>query len=235
MSEVAARARVRGRDELHLGRETRPLARALQPDLALLQRLPQALEHRPCELRELVEEQHAAVRARDLAGSQRRAAAEQRLRRRADVRRAQRGTPRQSPHRAEQRLDLRELERPPRIQVLEQQREATRQHALAGARWALHPERVPTERRERERFARLSLSAHVVEAQRLLGGDALRLARLRARDAGVGIRLGEARGDLREVPASVHGDAGRETGFAGGFGRSDHAQRTAALRGARRG
>ena len=40
-------------------------------DLACFKRLPERIENGPLELRQLVEEQHSAVRQRDLAGARR--------------------------------------------------------------------------------------------------------------------------------------------------------------------
>ena len=77
----AARAEVHGRDELKAGREHRAAADARDRDRAVLERLPQCFEHRPGELGQLVEQQHAVMSERRLAGPGRRTPAYDRRRR----------------------------------------------------------------------------------------------------------------------------------------------------------
>ena len=67
-------------------------------DAPVLQRLAQHLEHPAIELRHLVEEQHAVVRERDLAGARNRAAADQGDVRDRVMRRAERPRCRADPH-----------------------------------------------------------------------------------------------------------------------------------------
>ena len=100
-AEPAARARVRRRDELEVGAGSQQLrpARA-SDDAAVLEHLAQRLERAALELGQLVEEQHAAVRERDLAGPRRAAAAEQARRARGVVRRAERPLRRRAARRA---------------------------------------------------------------------------------------------------------------------------------------
>ena len=57
----ATRARIARGDQLEVGRELAAIARAGDHDAPLLEHLPQRLEAAPLELRQLVEEQHAAV------------------------------------------------------------------------------------------------------------------------------------------------------------------------------
>ena len=64
-----ARTEIHGRDELKARRERRTPGHPHDGDDAVLERLPQRLEHGPRELRELVEEQHAEMREARLAGS----------------------------------------------------------------------------------------------------------------------------------------------------------------------
>ena len=78
----AARARVRGGDEHEARREDHDLLAADDRHVAVLERLPQRLEARARELRQLVEEEHAAVRERRLAGLRRVGAADEARRRR---------------------------------------------------------------------------------------------------------------------------------------------------------
>src|SRR4029079_11588002 len=91
--EAPARARVRGRDELHARREANAPGRACHDQLAVLERLTQRLERTARELGELVEEQDAARRQRDLAGARAGTAADQRGRRCAVMPRAERPAP----------------------------------------------------------------------------------------------------------------------------------------------
>ncbi len=68
----AARARVRRAHQREAGREPQPAFRPHQGDVAVFQRLPERLQRRRTELGHLVEEEHAVVRERRLAGSRRR-------------------------------------------------------------------------------------------------------------------------------------------------------------------
>ena len=77
-------------DELEPGREERLARRPRDRDDAVLERLPQRLERGPLELGQLVEQQHAAMREARLAGPRPGAAADDRRRRGAVVRRAER-------------------------------------------------------------------------------------------------------------------------------------------------
>ena len=67
MSEIAARTRIHRGDELEHGRELRLPGRARHADLSGLERLAEHFEHVTIELGQLVEEQHAVHRHRDLA------------------------------------------------------------------------------------------------------------------------------------------------------------------------
>ena len=110
-----ARAGVHRRHQEEAGRKRHGGGRPSHPHDALLQRLPQGVEHVRCELGQLVEEQDAVARGADLAGAhERRAPADQRDRRRPMVRRPERRmahepTARQSE--AGRRVDARGLER----------------------------------------------------------------------------------------------------------------------------
>ena len=61
-AEAAAGAGVGGGDQLHARRKAHTSGRARDDQLAVLERLPQGLERTARELRELVEEEHAAGR-----------------------------------------------------------------------------------------------------------------------------------------------------------------------------
>ncbi len=89
---VASRGtRIHRRDQLEARRITDSPGGARQFDHAAFERLPQRLEHASIELGQFVEEQHAAMRERNLARPRRPpAAADQCGRRRGVVRRAQR-------------------------------------------------------------------------------------------------------------------------------------------------
>ena len=68
-AEVAARAGVERRDQHEVGRVGDRAPRAHDRHRAVLQRLAQRLQHRARVLEQLVEEQHAVVGQRDLAGA----------------------------------------------------------------------------------------------------------------------------------------------------------------------
>ena len=68
----STRAEVHRRDESESRREERMPADTRNRHDAVLERLPQRLEHRPRELRQLVEQEDAAVREARLAGARRR-------------------------------------------------------------------------------------------------------------------------------------------------------------------
>src|SRR5439155_26069423 len=91
----AARAQVHRPDELEAGRERRAAADARDGDDAVFERLPERLERGPRKLGELVEQENATVRERDLARARCRAAADQGCRRDRVVRRAERRRPQQ--------------------------------------------------------------------------------------------------------------------------------------------
>ena len=67
IAAAAAGAEVHRRDELEASREERHALRARDADDAVLERLAERLERGPQELRQLVEQQHAAVREARLA------------------------------------------------------------------------------------------------------------------------------------------------------------------------
>ena len=109
----AARARIRRRDEHEAGREDHHLLTADDRHVAVLERLAQRLQARAGELRQLVEEEHAAVRQGRLARLRRARTAHQARRRDRVVRRAERPR-RDQPGGAAQardRLDAGDLDR----------------------------------------------------------------------------------------------------------------------------
>ena len=114
IAAAAARAHVHRPDELEARREERVPADPRDRDEAVLERLPQRLEHRPRELGQLVHEQDAPMRERDLAGTRARPTSHDRRRRRPVVRSPkgrhghERAPGRQQPG---DRVDARHLER----------------------------------------------------------------------------------------------------------------------------
>ena len=78
VAPAGTRTEVHRRDELEPGREERLALRARDRDDAVLERLPQRLERRPLELRQLVEQQDAVVREARLARPRAGAAADDR-------------------------------------------------------------------------------------------------------------------------------------------------------------
>ena len=90
---MTAATRVHGRDHLHPGGESDVHIGPGDANSARFQRLPKRIEHRPLELRQLVEEQHPQVRQADLSRPDLEPAADQRRHRGAMVRRAERPPP----------------------------------------------------------------------------------------------------------------------------------------------
>ena len=90
VAPATARAQVHRRDETKPGREERVPADPGDRDDTVLERLPQRLEHRPRELRQLVEQEDAAVREARLAGARHGTAADDRRRRGSVMRGAER-------------------------------------------------------------------------------------------------------------------------------------------------
>ena len=140
-----ARARVGGGDEHEARREDHHLLAADDRHVAVLERLAQRLEARAGELRQLVEEQHAAVGERRLAGLRRVGAADEPGRGDRVVRRAERARG-DEPGRAAQAgdgLDPRDLDRLLGRERRQDRRQPPRDHRLAGARRALEEQVVP--------------------------------------------------------------------------------------------
>ena len=133
----SAGAHVHGSDELKTSREQGVPTDARDRDDAVLQRLAEGLEHRTRELRELVEQKHAAVGERDLTGSRAGAASDDRRRRGSVMWRPERRRGDERASRREEpgdRVDARDLERLLPRQRRQDPRQPARQHRLAGAR-----------------------------------------------------------------------------------------------------
>ena len=153
----AARAHVHRPHELEPRREERVPADAGDRDDAVLERLAQRLEHRARELRQLVEQQDAAVRERDLAGPRARSASDHRGSRRAVVRRAKRRDGDERPFRGKQPrhgVDARHLQRLLAHERRQDPWQPPREHRLARSRWPLQEQVVGAGRRDLERSAR---------------------------------------------------------------------------------
>ena len=165
MAEVAAGARVHRGDELEARGKVGLARRARDGDAARLERLAQHFEHVAAELRQLVEEEHAVVRERDLAGTRRRAAAHERDGGSGVVRRAK------GPHAealgmkdaAREALHRRRLERFLLGHRGQDAGNARREHGLARPRRPREEERVASGGGDFERALRVRLAAHVGE------------------------------------------------------------------------
>ena len=151
----AARTEVHGRDEPEARREQRPSTDACDGDDAVLERLPERLEHRARELRKLVEQQDTAMGEAHLPRSRDRAAAHDRRRRGSVVRCAER---------RRVRRDLPQQRSVPATEWIrvtssasswrerrQDRRQATREHRLAGSRRAGEQEVVRSRGRDLER------------------------------------------------------------------------------------
>ena len=131
---------------------------------AVLERLTQDLERRLRELRQLVEEQHAVMRERDLAGPRHAAAADHRDHRRRVVRAAERPLLHEAAARwqeARDAVDLRDLECLLAREARQDGAQAAREHRLARPRHADHQEIVAARRRNLECSLRLELPLHI--------------------------------------------------------------------------
>jgi hypothetical protein len=117
----------------------------------------------PAELGELVEKENAAVGQGGLAGSRVRATADDRLGRRAVVRRAERPQVRERPPRRQKTrdgLDARHLDRLFARERREDPRQAAREHRLSCSGRAGEQKIVPTRRSELEGAPRTLLPAY---------------------------------------------------------------------------
>ena len=118
-----------------------------------LERLAQRFQRRALELRQLVEEQHAEMRERDLARPGAHAAADQRRQRGRMMRVAERAAAAEAAvgEQAGDRVDHADLERLGRRERRQQAGQALRQHRLAGAGRADHQQIVAAGGRDLER------------------------------------------------------------------------------------
>ena len=180
----AAWARVHRGDEDESRREDRRSRGAGDGDAAVLERLPQDLEHTPVELRHLVEEEDAVVGKRDLAGTRDGSAADERDVRHGVVRRAKGPLGQEADARrqgAGYGMNRRALERLVERERRQDARQPPRQHRLAGAGRAAEQQVVSAGRGDLERPAGEELAADVREitvtdpgARRRARGDSRR-------------------------------------------------------------
>ena len=143
--------------------------RARDPDLALFERLAQRFEHVAAELGQLVEEQHAAVRERDLARAQRSAAAAHARVRRAVVWRAEHRSVEQAraPERPGRAVDARRFERGVELERRQDSRQPPREQRLAAAGRPDQQQVVRARGGDLERALRALLAVHVGEVERV--------------------------------------------------------------------
>ena len=231
VAEVAARAGVHRRDELEARGKIRLARGARDGDAARFERLAQHLEHVAAEFRQLVEEEHAVVRERDLARARRRAAAHERHAGGGVVRRAERAHAealRRETRPARGFAPPRPRALPPRVIGGRIPGDARGEHRLAGAgraREAAASVRRP--RRLRARAARCSWPTHIREIRSC--GIALRGRGAKPRCSS---RVPcEVRADLEQRARGQDARASRERRFRGD---GVAAPRTRARRGARR-
>ena len=188
------------------GRERVP-ADARHGDDTVLERLPQGFEDRPRELRQLVEEEHASVCERDLAGPGARPAPDDRGGGGAVVRRANRGNgDERSPVRQEprDRVDPGHLERLRSGEQRQHAGQASREHRLTRAGRAGEQQVVGPGSRDLERATRALLPADVGEVRGLVGRQLVVSERLEAGCRDLPAEVGDG---LGEVPHGYRLDA----------------------------
>ena len=216
-----AGAEVHRRDELEARREDASPLDAGDADDAVLERLAQRLERGPLKLDELIEEQHAAVGERRLAGARARSAADQGGHRRAVVRRPKGRRVDERPLRREEpgdRVDARDLEGRLVVEGREDSRQAAREHRLPGAGRAGEEEVVPAGRRDLEGPPGALLAAHVGEV-----GEAQRRRAAAPVGQPLGLLLAAQVADRLDEVADRHGLDACERDLACGLGRAQHA------------
>ena len=196
VSPPTAGTEVHRPDKDEPSRKNRVSLHAGDCDRPVLKRLPQRLEGRAVELRELVQEEDAAVRERRLAGTRPRTSADDGRRRRGVVRGAERGPVDERPAGGEQagnRVNTGYLERLLERQLREDPWQPSGEHRFSRPGRARHQKVVPARRRQLESASSAFLAAHVGEV-----GTARSVAPFRRADgarlesaAQVGARLSE--------------------------------------------
>lgn len=171
---VSAGARIRGRADLEPGGKRDRAVGPRDRHPALLQGLAQRLEARPRELPELVQEEDATVRERDLPGPRRRPATDEPGSGDGVVRSAERSRSERSVSRraSGDAGDLRHLDGLGRGKRWKQGRKASRRQRLAGTGRADDQQTVSSSRGDLERVAKRSLTTQIGEVRQPSVDDA---------------------------------------------------------------
>ena len=165
---VSAAAGIHRRDQHEARRIGDAVVGARDRDLAGLERLAQRVERRRLELRQFVEEQHAVMRERNLAGPGAQSAADQRGHRRGMMRRAERPPvgERAVLDLARDRRDHRHFEQLRGRQRRQDGRQTRGEHRLAGAGRTDHQQVMTAGGRDLERALGAFLALDVGEIER---------------------------------------------------------------------
>ena len=191
IAEVTASAGVHRGDQLDPCWKCDVRVRPGDADVSGFERLPQRIEHRPLELGQLVEEQHAEVGEANLARTDAQAAADESGHRRAVVGRTKGPAP-LDPAAVElsrDGCDHRNLERFRRLERRKNPGEAGGEQGLPGARRSAHQQVMAARRRDLERSLGDLLPLHLRQIRPALGG--FRLRWLRRLDQRRALEMGE--------------------------------------------
>ena len=218
---MAATTGVHRRDQHESGGVGDPVVGAGDRHLAVLKRLPQRVQHARVELGQFVEEQHALVRQRNLAGLGANAAAGQRRHAGGMMRAAERplGGERAAFDLAGDGSDHRDFKEFRWRQRRQDRGQPRRQHGFAGAGRADHQEVVAAGRGDLERALGALLALDVAQVEQVF--PCLMHLRLRARQY---LRSLEVVGDLDQRVCGDDLDVGARPGRLGAAGgRADQA------------
>lgn len=230
---VAARAGIHGGDQLEVGGEVGMPCRARDGDVAGFHRLAQHVQHAAVELGQLVEEQHAAMGQRDLAGARHAAAAHQRRAGGGVVRGAKRPPlPLLDVEAAGQRLHGGRFQRFLVAHRRQQADEARGQHGLARARRSHEQHRMVAGRRHFKPALDQHLSLDVGKV-RVLGHGGQR-RRFVARQHAVNRLAGKVAAHLQQRVRRINGGARHQCGLVGIGQRQDERQTAAVAPGGQR-
>ena len=192
-------------------------------DDAVFERLAEGLQHRAWKLGQLVEQEHATVRERDLARTRARTASDDRGSRSAVMRRAKRGHGDERPVRREEpgnRVDAGDLERLLPRQRREDSGQPPGEHRLARARRTCEQQVVRARGRDLESAACSFLAPHVRQVGN--GGMLESIGAERVERRSVDL-ASEVCDDLAEM-ANGHGLDSRECGLGRRLGCADHSR-----------
>ena len=224
VAQPSARTGVHGGDKLYVGGKHGRAAAARDGQASLLERLAQRLERVAPELGQLVEEEHAAVRERKLAGADGMATAEERGVGDGGVRGAERarGDERAVTQQAGDAVDRGDLDRLGEGEPRQDGRQSTREHGLSRARGPEKKDVVRPGRRDLERALGERLAADVGEIARGRGSVGQERGGV---DAGGGASPPAAEMGHRvgQRPDADHGRAARARALSGIDGRDQHA------------